>query len=68
MKFFSLVALLFISILNFSCTNEKQKDIPTIGFLDAFKDETLELAKNGFYDALKDNGYSEEKNSVKIIV
>ena len=67
MKFFSLTALLFISILNFSCNHKKQNNIPTIGFLDAFKDETLEQAKNGFYAALKDSGYSEENNSLKII-
>ena len=67
MKHFSIAALLFISVLHFSCSNKKQKNIPTIGFLDAFKDETLEQAKNGFYAALKDSGFSEENNSIKII-
>jgi putative ABC transport system substrate-binding protein len=67
MKYFTIVFLLLCSILNYSCSSNKQKNIPTIGFLDAFKDETLEQAKNGFYKALEDQGFSEEKNTLKII-
>jgi putative ABC transport system substrate-binding protein len=67
MKYFSLAALFFIYVLNFSCNNSNQIKITTIGFLDAFKDETLEQAKDGFYKALKDEGFSEEKNNLKII-
>lgn len=67
MKYFSLAALFFISVFNFSCNNSNQKKVITIGFLDAFKDETLEQAKDGFYKALEDEGFSEAKNNLKII-
>lgn len=62
---FSLV-FLFLSCGN----NEKQakeKRIPIIGFLDFVEDETLAKAKQGFFDALEKNGYSEKDSTIKII-
>lgn len=51
-----------------SCTPEKKQDnVPVIGFMDAFEDETLYKARDGFYDALKAQGYSEEAATVRII-
>ena len=42
-----LSTLLLLSV--FSCkTSEKKSTVPTIGFMDALKDETLEQANNGF--------------------
>ena len=50
-----------------SCSSKQDKSIPVIGFLDLLQDETLEQAKNGFYDALKEAGFDESKNTIKII-
>ena len=41
--------------------------IPTIGFADAFEDNTIEQAKQGFLDALKKNGFSEEQKTIHLI-
>jgi putative ABC transport system substrate-binding protein len=46
---------------------KKKASVPVIGFLDAFQDETIEQAKNGFFDALKVAGYSEDSGTIKII-
>jgi putative ABC transport system substrate-binding protein len=43
------------------------KAIPTIGFMQMIKDATIDEAKTGFYDALKEAGYSEDSGTVKII-
>jgi len=44
-----------------------QKDIPVVGFVQAIEDATIDEAKNGFYDALKEGGYSDSAGTVKII-
>lgn len=60
MKFiFSIVLLSFLS-----CTSPKSNK-PVIGFIDQLQDETLEKAKNGFFDALKQNGF--DSSNVEII-
>jgi putative tryptophan/tyrosine transport system substrate-binding protein len=41
--------------------------IPTVGFADAFEDNTIEQAKQGFLSALARNGFDEEKKTVHII-
>ena len=41
--------------------------VPVIGFLDALEDETISQAKKGFFDALRDSGYSEDMGNIKII-
>ena len=62
------IFFLFLVILNWGCNSKQTKSkIPTIGFLDSFQDETLAQAKQGFFDALSENGFSEEKNTIKII-
>jgi putative ABC transport system substrate-binding protein len=40
--------------------------VPVVGFVDAFEDNTIEQAKNGFFDALKQNGFDEQKGTLKI--
>jgi putative ABC transport system substrate-binding protein len=60
---------LLLAFLFLQCKSEKgnkDKEIPTIGFLDAFEDETLKEAKRGFFDALEKNGFSEEKGTLKV--
>jgi putative ABC transport system substrate-binding protein len=44
-----------------------QNNIPTVGFVDAFEDATISRARDGFTDALKKNGFSEDQKTVKII-
>lgn len=38
-----------------------------VGFVDAFEDNTIAQAKQGFFDALKKNGYSEDQKTIKVI-
>lgn len=68
MNYFFRSISLALFLLLISCSNSKKDlNVPTIGFLDAFKDETLEQAKLGFYDALSSEGYSEKNNTINII-
>jgi putative ABC transport system substrate-binding protein len=57
-----LILLLFIT----GCNNHK-RDIPVIGFADAFEDNTLSQAKQGFFDALKKNGFSEDQKTIEVL-
>ncbi|HYV95155.1 MAG TPA: ABC transporter substrate-binding protein [Chitinophagales bacterium] len=60
------LSLFLIFVL--SCkTSEKKSNAPVIGFMDAFKDETLEQANNGFFDALKQNGFSKDSSTLTVI-
>jgi len=62
LKFLSLIVILTVII---SC-NSKKSDVPVVGFVDAFEDATISQARDGFTDALKKNGFSEEQKTVKI--
>lgn len=60
--------VLSMCLVALSCSEKKAKSgIPRIGFLDAFEDETLAKAKKGFFDALNESGYSEEKKNIEVI-
>ncbi len=54
-----------ISIILFSCT--PKNNLPTVAFVDAFEDNTIGKAKQGFFDALKKNGFSEEQKNINVI-
>lgn len=61
---------LFLILLFFcalSCSPPEKKTVPVIGFLDLLQDETLAQAKNGFFDALKNEGFDESKKTIEII-
>ena len=60
-----LIAL--VSLIIFSSCNQSAKTGPVVGFMDAFEDNTIAQAKQGFIDALKKNGYSEDQKTVQII-
>jgi putative ABC transport system substrate-binding protein len=47
--------------------SKPDKDVPVVGFLDAFEDNTISQAKHGFFDALKKNGYSEDQKTLSVI-
>ncbi|MCB9283434.1 MAG: ABC transporter substrate-binding protein [Lewinellaceae bacterium] len=61
----SLLSLLLLSLL--AACNQQQDNLPTIGFVDAFEDNTLARAKEGFLTALKDGGFSEEAGTLHLI-
>lgn len=58
---------LFISAVFFTGCAEKKSSRPLVCFADAFEDNTLSRARQGFFDALKDSGYSEEKKTLDVI-
>lgn len=41
--------------------------VPTVGFVQAIEDATIDEARTGFYDALREAGYSEDSGTVKIL-
>lgn len=57
---------ILLGLLLGGCT-QKRPGLPVVGFVDAFKDNTIEQAKTGFMDALKKAGFDEAKGTVKII-
>lgn len=57
--------ILFIILFN-ACKSQKANNLPVVGFIDAFEDATIAQARTGFTDALKKEGFSEEKKTVKI--
>jgi putative ABC transport system substrate-binding protein len=56
---------LLFTIYLFSCT--PKNNLPTVAFIDAFEDNTIGKAKQGFFDALKKNGFSEEQKTINVI-
>src|SRR3954451_23517960 len=54
-------------IMSIAACNQSNSGVPIIGFADAFEDNTIEQAKIGFIDALRENGFDEKKGTVKII-
>jgi len=66
MKAAKFYAISLICILFFSCGQGSKSSIPVIGFVDAFEDASIAPARTGFTDALKKNGFSEDKKNIKI--
>ena len=65
MKYY--LGLLFITIIYIGCKNHSGNQVPVVAFADAFEDNTIAQAKKGFFDALKQKGFSEESNTIKVI-
>ncbi|MBS4044230.1 MAG: ABC transporter substrate-binding protein [Chitinophagaceae bacterium] len=63
MKF---IKFLLFSVIFISCKS-KNDNVPTIAFVDAFEDNTIAKAKQGFFDALKKDGFSEEQQTINVI-
>ena len=60
--------LLIVLLLGCLSACQQQKDgVPTVAFVDAFQDNTIEQAKQGFFDALAANGYDEKKGTLNVI-
>jgi putative ABC transport system substrate-binding protein len=58
--------LISLSLAIVACKSPKPSNGPIVGFVDAFEDATISQARVGFTDALKNNGFSEEKKTVRI--
>ncbi len=59
---------IFIFFFTFSfigCTSKN--NLPTVAFVDAFEDNTIGKAKQGFLDALDKNGFSENKKTINFL-
>lgn len=68
MNYNRILALLLLGIGFFSCNSEKKgKDVPVVGFIEAFEDATIANARKGFIEALNKDGFSEEKGTVSIL-
>ncbi|KXK56814.1 MAG: ABC transporter substrate-binding protein [Chlorobi bacterium] len=73
MKFLSLLLALALFPLLAGCSNgsknpeEGSKKIPTIGYIQVFEDPTLDAARKGFVDALKEKGFNEDSGTVRIV-
>lgn len=69
--FFSHSGIFWIILAGFlivSCKQDKTTDDKfKIGFVEAFEDPTLEDAKRGFFEGLKQGGYSVEKGNIEVI-
>ncbi|WP_257669925.1 ABC transporter substrate-binding protein [Parapedobacter tibetensis] len=64
---FYLFGLVAIASL-FSCqSSQRREGTPLIGFVEAFEDATIAQARQGFEDALRDSGYSEQQGTVTFI-
>jgi putative ABC transport system substrate-binding protein len=61
------MAITFSACTSNSQQAQKKKHQPVIGFLDAFVDETIAQAKQGFYAALAQNGYPESDTGITIL-
>ncbi|TDW96646.1 ABC transporter substrate-binding protein [Dinghuibacter silviterrae] len=61
------VSFLLALVLFFAACHPADRTIPTVGFADAFVDNTLDQAKQGFFAALSDSGFSEDKKTVHIV-
>lgn len=69
MKKTSNLVVLLLTLLTVSCGNssESENNAPTVGFIDFVQDPTIELAKNGFYDAMEQNGFSEKEKTINYV-
>jgi len=59
--------LLAVALLVMESCSQKAADVPVVGFVDAFQDNTIAKAKTGFMDALQRNGFDEQKGTIKVI-
>lgn len=63
--FFILLASAFLACKQ--SARESERKIPLIGFLDFIQDPTVDLARQGFFDALKEQGFSEADSSIQVV-
>jgi putative ABC transport system substrate-binding protein len=66
MKRILFISALILLTFIYSCKSGNTKNVPVVGFVDAFEDASIAPARTGFVDALKKNGFSEGQKNVKI--
>jgi putative ABC transport system substrate-binding protein len=66
MKLQKYLFAIFILCSFSSCKPKNKSTVPVVGFVDAFEDATISQARTGFVTALKDSGFSEDKQNIKI--
>ena len=57
----------FLLTLMITGCQSKKSDVPTVAFIDAFQDNTIAKAKEGFFAALAENGFDEKKGTINVI-
>ncbi len=63
---FFLLLLLFTTCSD-ETTEEGTSRIPTVGFVQLIEDETVDEARLGFYEALREGGFDESAGTAKIV-
>lgn len=63
----TILVFLLLGVLSTCQLPTNNKAVPVIGFLDAFEDATIAQARQGYLDALKAAGYSEEKKTLQVL-
>jgi len=58
---------LLLVIFGTACQSGKKSGVIKIGFVEAFEDATIAQAKTGFFDALAEKGFSEQKGNIKVL-
>jgi len=54
-------------VLSLAGCGRQPSDIPVVGFVDAFEDDTVGQARIGFLQALRDEGFSEQEGSIRLV-
>jgi len=68
MNYNRILALLLLALGLITCNNPKKgKNVPSVGFIEAFEDATIADARKGFVDALSEEGYDESKGTLSMI-
>ena len=67
MKKLLVLFVFFVACVFFAACKPRIAGVPTIGFADAFEDNTIGQAKQGFLDALRDSGFSSAAHTLNVI-
>ncbi|MFM9055501.1 MAG: ABC transporter substrate-binding protein, partial [Bacteroidota bacterium] len=69
MKLYHLPVLLTICFSMSACSTQQtdNEPVPVVGFIDFVEDPTLALARQGFFDALNQNGFSADSGTIEVI-
>lgn len=70
MKIKYFITMAAFAVCLFACSSTKDRNTDpkaVVGFLDFIQDPTIELAKNGFFDALASKGFSEKDSTIKVV-
>jgi putative ABC transport system substrate-binding protein len=66
MKLTKLYVVVLLGMFFFGCREKTKHVVPVVGIVDYLEDASLKPAVIGFEDALKKNGFSEDKKHVRI--